>query len=335
MGMPMHGSQRENYPRNSAARKMITAVPIARRNETVGNVVRGLWRECVNMKSIDYIYVIDNAKRLLGVVSVRELFCHDAPTRIDRIMKTAIVTAAPDTDAEKVADLAIKHNIKAVPVVSRKKILLGVVPNETILATLNWALRRDLLHFAGIHKAHLEYENTMAIPLAARVLHRLPWLLIGLFGIILAAGVLSLFETTIQKHLILASFVPVIVYMSDAVGVQNQTLLIRDLALLGKEFQAGSYVLRQMLTAVLLAVVISVVLFGVVSLFWQQPFVAFVIAASMLITLGISGTTALLVTLAISHFRLDPALGSGPIGTIISDVTSVITYLLVASYLLG
>ena len=324
----------DRYLPDSAIKKAITQVPVAKRTDTVGGISKKIKENIRKFKSIDYIYILDKDENLIGVTSIRTLFNSSRETQIEKVMKTKLITASPGTDQEKVADLAVKHGIKSVPIVKNKK-FLGVITTDQILPILNRALTKDILNLAGIHKAHLKYENTLKTPFFAGVLHRLPWLLVGLVGITLAALFINIFETTLEKYIILAFFIPAIVYMSDALGTQHQTLFVRDLAVMGKELKIGIYFLRQMFISLLLAILIGGVMFSVVSLFWQQPSMAFVIATAIFFTLMITSFTALFTTLIISKLKLDPALSSGPLATIISDMTSIIVYFLVASVLLG
>ncbi len=326
--------QLNKYPPRSAIKKIIIEVPVANRNETVGAVLNNIKKNIRKFKTINYIYVINSKKNLIGVVSLKALFRHSKKTEIGRIMETKLISVSPGTDQEKIADLAVKHNIKAIPVVENKK-LIGIIHNDQILSTLNKALREDALHFAGIHKANLKYENTLETPLFLSILHRLPWLLIGLFGIIVAAIFISIFEETLQKYLILASFIPVIIYLSGALGIQHQTLFIRDITFLGKELKLTIYFLRQMFIGFLLSIVIGSIVFLIITFFWEEPFMAFVISTSIFFALIFTSFTALLTTLIIKKLKSDPAIGSGPISTIISDVTSIIIYFAVASILLG
>ena len=203
-----------------------------------------------------------------------------------------------------------------------------------VLHILNRSLQEDILHFAGIHKSHLQYENTLAVPLHVTLLHRLPWLVVGLFGIMLLARVIGIFESVLERHLILASFIPAIVYMSDALGTQHQTLFVRDLSVLGKEMRLGYYFARQMAVALCVGLVISALVFATVLLAWHEAFIGLIIAASMLIALLVTGFTSLATTLLLHKLGQDPALGSGPFATIVSDITSVVIYFLIASLLL-
>src|SRR3989344_8117298 len=125
----------------------------------------------------------------------------------------------------KMANLALKHGLKAIPIVEKNK-LIGVVLTNRILSIINRSLHKNILYFAGIHKDHLNFEDTSRVPLTLSLLHRTPWLVIGLIGVIFIAFFINRFEDILNKHLILAFFIPAIVYMSSALGTQNQTLLI-------------------------------------------------------------------------------------------------------------
>lgn len=324
----------EKYPAGSAGKKMIANVPMVRKGATIGRILESLRKDTKKLRSMDYVYVTEEDGTLLGVVSIRDILDAGKDSEVGKIMKTSVIAVSPETDQEKVADLAVKHSIKAVPVVKNKK-LVGVVVSDAILSILNRALREDILHLAGIHKAHLEYENTLAVPLFQGILHRLPWLLIGLFGITVSAVFISVFEATLQKYLVLAFFIPAIVYMSGAIGTQHQTLFIRDLAIMGQELDLRRYFIKQTAIGAILALIIAAIVFLIVSIFWKQPFIALTIAISMFITLVVSGFTAMAATLAIKKFRLDPALGSGPFATVVSDVTSIIVYFAVVILMLG
>ncbi len=324
----------EKYPHHSAARKTITDFPIAHSNETVNDILKRLKKRKFKFEVLDYVYVIDTDEKLVGLVSIKEVLGSPRETKIGKIMQTNLVTISPYGDEEMAADLAVKHHLKAIPVVEKKR-LVGIIPSDKILSILNMALRRDILHLAGIHKAHLKYENTLAVPLFFSILHRLPWLVVGLFGITIAAVFISIFEATLEKNLILAFFIPAIVYMSGALGTQHQTLFIRDLAIMGNKINIKAYLAKQMAIGIFLGLIIGLITFLIITLFWKQPFVALIISIAMLVTLVMSSLTALAITWFINKMKFDPALGGGPLATIISDVTSIVVYFAVAFALLS
>lgn len=321
-----------DYKQGAVVHKMVVNVLKVKEKSTITSIIKKL-KEGKHFEIIDYVYILDDNERLVGVISIRELFTYPSKTRVDKIMKRNLITINPETDQEKVAHIALKHGIKAVPVVEKGK-LLGVVTPQKILHILNKSLQEDILHFAGIHRSHLQYENTIKVPLHQAIIHRVPWLIIGLIGIIFAAIFISIFESVLNKHLILAFFIPAIVYMSNALGTQNQTLLVRDLSLLGKELNIGYYFFRQMIISLFLGLIICSLAFLGILFFWKTPFIAFVISISMFVAIIITGLTSLIMTLIINKFGQDPALGSGPFSTIVSDITSIVIYFLMAVWLL-
>ncbi|MBI4168231.1 MAG: magnesium transporter [Candidatus Aenigmarchaeota archaeon] len=324
----------EKYPHNSAGRRMVTNVPVARLGETVGSVINRLSAESKNLETVDYIYVVDKRGRLAGVFSVKYLFSSPRKVVVDRLMKTNLITVSPETDQEKVSDLALKHKIKDVPVVSKGK-FLGVVPNHKIMAILNRSLQEDILHFAGIHKSHLEFENTLEVPYYKSIESRLPWLLVGLFSMMVTAVFLGTLEATLEKYLILAFFLPTIVYMSDAIGTQLQTLMVRDIAILGKNLRIVSYFSKQMAISLVISLICGVLTFAAVSFFWKQPFIGFVIASAMVVSFAFSAFSSLAVVYWFYKMGTDPAIGSGPIATVVSDVLTIVIYFVVALLMLG
>ncbi len=330
----MQPSKIEKYPHNSAGRRMVTNVPIAKTGETAGSVIRRLSKESGNLETIDYIYVLDKSGKLAGVVSIRQLLSAGKKIKVHELMNGKPVTVSPSMDQEKVSDLALKHNIKDVPVVEKGK-LVGVVPNHKIMSILNRSLQEDILHFAGIHKSHLEFENTMAVPFVKSIEQRFPWLIVGLFGILLTAVFINTFEQMLEKYLILAFFIPTLVYMSDAIGTQLQTLYVRDLAVLENGIKTAAYFSRQMLISLVISLLSSVVVFGIVAVVWKQPFIGLVIGLSMITSFMFSAFTALLIVYAINRLGSDPALGSGPLATVISDALTIVIYFAVAVALLG
>ncbi len=313
--------------------ELISPAPTTHKEATVKEVIEMLRKKSKLYESIDYIYVTEKNGELIGVFSIKELFKSHPNTPIKKFMLTNVISISPKTPSENAAHTALKHGIKAMPVVE-SKILMGVIPPRRISKILNDSLRRDIFHFAGIHKSHLQYENTLIVPTGKSIIHRIPWLLIGLIGIILTAGFINIFEGILEKHLILAFFIPCIVYISSALGTQIQTLYIRDLVVMGEDLRVHKYLLKQMGISISMAVIISAIMFIIVSIFWNQAYIAFVISLAALTALIITSLTAFIITYSIKKSGGDPALGGGPLATVISDATSIIVYFLIATALL-
>jgi magnesium transporter len=308
-------------------------VPVIPDSYTISDTSDFIKKNAGNFDTIDYIYVLNKKKGLTGVLSIRDLFKHSGKTLVKGVMEKNILTVSPDTPQVRVANMALKHKLKSVPIVKNGK-FVGVILTSKIFSMINKDLHQHLLYTAGVHKGHLEYEDTMKVPLKVSLFHRIPWLVIGLVGIFFAAAFISYFESMIDTHIILAFFIPAVVYMSDALGTQLQTLFIRDMAVMGKDLKVHAYFSKQFMISIIIGLFIAGATFAVISVFWQQPYIAFVISIAMFATLMVSGFTSLLTTYLFKKLGQDPALGSGPFATIISDVSSVIIYFLIVSLLL-
>lgn len=164
--------------------------------------------------------------------------------------------------------------------------------------------------------------------------NRLPWLIVGLFGGILSAFILSSFEGVLNKNIILAFFIPLVVYMSSAVGSQMQAFIIRDLASEHEDFNFSKYLLRHFRVVLAIAVIISVLLYLIVLLIYHSGIVAQVLAISLFLAILSSIFTGLVVPYLFYKMKLDPADASGPVATILQDILSVLVYLAVAYLIL-
>ncbi len=324
-------TQHAHADKELAAHYMVQHFPIVRDTWNISQIQHYL-REHKQFESTNYVYVVDAQEKLVGVISLHKVFAHP-DLSIRRLMHKEIITVSPDTHIERVAKLALEHNLRAIPI-TKRGMLLGVIETQKILSILNRALREHLLTFGGVHKAHLDYDDITKASLFSSITHRLPWLLIGLMGVIVAAAAIDRFSAVLDSHLILAFFIPAIVYMSGALGAQNQTLFIRDMAVMGKELNIHKYFFRTVTISFSMSLVIGAIVFALTTAIWHTTKIALVISIAMFATLMVSCFTSLLTTLIFKHFKQDPALGSGPFGTIVSDLSSIIIYFVIVSILL-
>jgi magnesium transporter len=137
----------------------------------------------------------------------------------------------PDEDQERIAGLAILHKLAAVPVVGSDGRFLGVVPPQALIEILRREHVEDLHRLAGIQHADAQAREAIEGPPILRVRHRLPWLLVGLLGSVMAPFVVAHFERALEAHVAVAFFIPGIVYLADAIGTQTETVSVRGLSL--------------------------------------------------------------------------------------------------------
>lgn len=324
--------EKHKYPFESAGRLLVSNVPIVSGDVTVAEAERTIVQRSLDFETINYLYVTDSKGRLSGVVSLKELFGSEKSERIKSIMQKEVISARAHTDQERIAYLALTHNIKSVPVVDKDNVFLGVVPADVIFEILDSEAVENVLRFGGVLHSG-SYDDINHMNLAVALKHRLPWLALGLVGGMASAGVVGLFEEVLGRSILLAAFIPLIVYMAGAVSAQMQVFLIRDLAV-NTVFSFKKYFARQMLVVFFSGVVLSILLFFSSWLFWKDFEVSMVLGMALFVAVVTSLGTGLMVPYLFSRFKFDPANASGPIATILQDMISVFVYFLVASWIL-
>jgi len=323
----------KTYPPETAGRKMIENVPLAFSKEKILDVKKRLFEKMEEFETINYIYVVNQDKKLLGVFSVKEVFRKPEENKVEEIMQTEVIKARPYTDQERIALLALKYNLKAIPVVDKEEHFLGVVTSDTILDILHSEHIEDILRSAGVHNSVYFPSKVMKTPVGILAKARIPWLIIGLLGGILGAQIANFFETPLQTHFALVAFIPLMVYMADAVGTQTQTLIARNLALdLGFSFK--KYLLKEIKVSLLIALILGIFL-SIISILWYRLlFLGLILGISLFLTIITAIFIGSLIPYLLQKFKQDPAIGSGPFATIITDICSLGIYFSVATILL-
>jgi magnesium transporter len=330
----MDQKKKNKFLKKSAGSLMTDNVPVILDYKTIRFVENYLLENTKKLESINYVYAIDKTRKLKGVISIKEIFRQTKDKKISKVMTKNLVTVHPHTNQEKVAHLALNNNIKSIPVVNKDNKFLGVVLGDDILKALHKEFQEDMLKLAGLNNhdlSHIDDISTMSIWTSLK--HRLPWLILGLLGGLLAAQVIGLFEETLSENIILASFIPLVVYMSSAVGTQIGFFIIRDLAIRSK-INFWLYTLGQLKVIFTLGLVISSAVFAITYFIYAQMIISWALSLAMFFAILSSVTTGLFIPYAFSKLRFDPANASGPIATIIQDLMSVTIYLLIAKSIL-
>jgi len=322
----------KKFPLESAGRKMIKQVPLSRKDDSVLDIKKMLFERMEEFETINYIYVIDKANRLVGVFSIKEIFRKPENLLAKDIMHKEVVMIRPHADQEKVAILALKNNLKSIPVVNKKNELLGVVPSDIILDILHLENVEDFLKMAGIHSPLQKVLKGSPLYLFKI---RIPWLVLGLLGGILGATIISLFAEPLKEHFILASFIPLMLYMSGAVGNQTEIILIRNMVLDGK-ISVGRYLLRELKISFLIALILTSLLFLISVIFFNASYyIGLILGSSLFIGIFVAVLVGVSMPCILRKMGKDPAVGSGPFTTIIRDILSLIIYFTIATMLLS
>lgn len=327
--MPL--TNQKPFPSDTAGSKMTSDIPVVESQMPIGEVLVEIQKEIRKFEAINYIYIVNRERKLVGVFSLKEIFKAPKTKKIEELMKKDLVTIKPLTDQEKVAYLALKHNLKAIPVVDHQNRLLGIVPSETLLKIFHKETGEDILLSSGIH-AQAARLLTANVTQVARL--RLPWIFIGLLGGMVAANIIGVFESALEAFIVLVSFIPVMMHTGGNVGNQSAMIFIRSLLIgnnLGNNHGIRNYFLREVKIGLVIGLVCAILL-SLFSLLWQGPIMLGVIVGlSMFIIIVVAAMVGLLVPWSLHKFNLDPALGTGPFITTLQDVIGLLVYFSIAS----
>jgi magnesium transporter len=315
----------------TAGGHLVTDLVTAGPAETVGRLLARLPGQ--RPEIVETIFLVDAAERLIGTLPLA-LALQAPPERVLAALATVRPpSVTPTTDQEHVASLALQHGLTTIPVVDAAGRLIGAVPPTALLAILRREHVEDLHRLAGIHHESDQARQALEAPPVRRARDRLPWLLTGLAGSIIATIVMASFEQLLAGRVAISFFVPGIVYLADAIGTQTETITVRGLSL----SQAGlqTLLLGELRTGGLIGAILGLLTFPVVLLGFGDARLATAVALALLAAGTVATSIGLLLPWLLAHSGHDPAYGSGPVATIIQDVLSLLIYFLIVQGLLG
>ena len=270
------------------------------------------------------LYVVDAEGRLEGIVPMASLLGARADATLAEIALRDAPSVGPDVDQEDIASLAIHHGLAAVPVVDASRRLIGVVPPAALLEVLRHEHVEDLHRLAGILRETTRARNAIEAPPLRRARDRLPWLLLGLAGSMLATFVVAAFEKALTERVAIAFFVPGIVYLADAIGTQTEAVAVRGLSLSSSPL--GRLVGGELRTGMLIGLVLSACAFVPVWAVFGDLRLAAAVSCALFAASAVATTIGLVLPWLLARLNTDPAFGSGPVATIVQDVLSLVIY---------
>lgn len=319
---------RAHHPESGHAH-LVSHVAVAHAHETVGQVFDRLRK--ARPEFSDVVYVIDQQGCVAGAVGLGALLTAPADTHLGALARPAHPAFA-DLDQEHIANHALKHGLAAVPMVDAAGRLLGVMPPGALIQILRREHVEDIHRLAGIGTERVQAREAMEAPPLRRARDRLPWLLIGLLGSMVATFVMASFEARLEAKLAIAFFVPAIVYLADAVGTQTEAIVVRGLSL--AHTPIGELVWGEVRTGIVIGAVLGGIAWPGVWLVFDDARLATTVALSLVTAGAVATTIGLLFPWLLARSGRDPAYGSGPLATIIQDTLSLVIYFAMASLLL-
>ena len=317
------------YPPESAGGIMTPEYIFARDDMTAAIALDNVRIHGQRAEDMASLVVVDEGGKLVGGLSVVRLAVARPNAIVGDIMEPEVVYVAPETDQEECARLIERYDLSYLPVVDGERRMIGVILVQDVVDVLKEEATEDMYRMTGIGGERLFGS------MFGSVRRRLPWLYLNLATTLLAAGVISLFESTIKQVLALAVFLPVVAGQGGIGGTQTLTLVIRGIALGDvPERRAFRLLSREIFLGVVHGVLLGVVI-GLIAFLWKGVWMlGVVLGVAMLGNMIIAGLAGAATPLMLRLFGLDPALGSAVIVTTITDVIGFLLFLGIAAALI-
>ncbi len=310
------------YDEQTAGRIMNPHVFALNEDMTVGEAITELQNNR-DVEMVFYLYVVDDRKHLVGVVSLRRLLLVSPETPLKRIMTADLLSARVDMDQEEVARQVAAYNLLAIPVTDEENKLVGIITVDDVIDVIKEEATEDIYRLAGVAG-----DERAFTPAGESFRKRLPWLGINLATAFVATIVVAFFESTIDKLAAVAIFMPVVAGMGGNAGTQTLTVIVRGIAL-GELTWSNSRKALMKEAAVGLGngLVLGLMAALVVWAWRGNGTLGLVLGAAMIINMVVAAAAGTLVPLGLRAANVDPALASSVFITTLTDIAGFFAYL--------
>lgn len=320
-----------NYPEDSAGSIMTTEYVDLKPYLTVGQALAHIKKTGIHKETIYTCYVIQQRK-LLGIVSAKDLMTTDDNVLIEDIMETEIISVSTLTDKEDVAHQLRKYDLLALPVLDTDGLLVGIVTFDDAMDVMVEEATEDITKMAAVSPSEKTYFEVSAWEHAKR---RIPWLLVLMFSSIITGTIITRYENAFAAIPLLVSFIPMLMDTGGNCGSQSATLVIRGLALEEIRPRDALRVIRKELAV---AAIVSAVLAAAnglrIYLQYHDSAIALVISLSLAATVVLAKLVGCMLPIAAKQLHMDPAIMASPLITTIVDAGAVLIYFQAAAALL-
>ena len=319
-----------NYPEDSAGSIMTTEYVDLREEMTVGQAMAHIKKTGIHKETIYTCYSTERRK-LVGIVSAKDLMTTDDNVPIKDLMETEIISVYTHADQEQVAQLFTKYDLLALPVIDQDGRMVGIVTFDDAMDVMVDEATEDITKMAAINPSEKTYFETSVLQHAK---NRIPWLLILMFTSIITGTIITRYENAFAAIPLLVSFIPMLMDTGGNCGSQSATLIIRGIALdeirftdlfkvMFKEFRIS------LIVGAFLAVANGVRIF----IQYHNPGLAVVIACSLMGTVIMAKLVGCILPLLAKKVNLDPAIMASPLITTLVDTFSILIYFNIATVL--
>lgn len=317
-----------NYPDDSAGSIMTTEYVDIRETMTVAQTMAHIKETGIHKETIYTCYVTDQ-RRLLGIVSAKDLMTTADDILIRDLMQTEIISVTTHTDKEEVAQLFTKYDFLAIPVLDQDERMVGIVTFDDAMDVMVDEATEDITKMAAMSPSEKSYFETSVL---AHAKHRIAWLLILMFSATITGTIITRYENAFAAIPLLVSFIPMLMDTGGNCGSQSSTLIIRGIALGEIQF---SDLFRVMFKEFRVSLIVGVALAlanGIrILIMYKNAGLALVIGLSLVATIVISKLIGCVLPLIAKKLHMDPAIMASPLITTLVDTCSILIYFNIAT----
>ena len=329
------------YPEDTAGSLMTTEFVDLKRDMTVEDALKRIRRTGTDKETINVCYVVDPARKLLGIVSLRTILLSDEDDSIEDIMDPNVISVSTLEDKEDVAQTFSKYNFIALPVVDKENRLVGIITVDDAIDVMEEETTEDFEKMAAMLPSDKPYLKTGVLETWKA---RIPWLLILMLSATFTGIILNHYETALAACIVLNSFIPMLTGTGGNSGTQASTAVIRALSLDEVEFSdLGHVIWKELRVALLCGACLGGANFVKMMLVDRTllhntavtPTVALVVCLTLVFVVFFAKLVGCSLPILAERIGLDPAVMASPFISTIVDAISLIIYFRFASLLLG
>ncbi|HCN74577.1 magnesium transporter [Pseudolactococcus plantarum] len=314
-----------HYDEETAGSLMTTEFVAVVANQTVKSAMTVIKATAEDAETIYYVYVLDQNKQLLGVISLRSLLISHDDTLISDIVNEHIIKVDVDEPQERVARYFRDYDLLALPVISHDNLMLGIVTVDDIIDVIDDEAQSDYSGLAGVNTDNV---NQSPIESAAK---RLPWLVALLFLGMGTASLIDHFDGLVSQASVLAIFISLITGTAGNAGTQSLAVSVRRISINDEENKSFfSLIMAEIATGLVTGAVTGLTIFTVVSIWKGNVMLGLAVGVAMFCAITVANLAGSLIPVGMSKLGFDPAVASGPFISTMSDITSVFIYFSIA-----
>ena len=323
--------QLSSYEEGTAGAVMTSEYSVLVPGLNASEAIQRLRQEAPDKETIYQSYVVDSDRKLLGTVSLRDLIVAKARTPVADLMTTDVISGRVDDEQEEVAGRISKYDLMALPIIDDQERLVGIVTYDDAMDVAEREATEDFQRVGTVSSLESSVrEATIGMLYNARIY----WLVILIFANAFSGAGIAYFEDTIEAHVALVFFLPLLIASSGNAGSQAATLTVRAMAVGDVQLRDwGRMFGRELLVALLLGLTMALAV-SVLGIFRGGAEIAMVVALTMITIVVIGSLLGLSLPFVLRVFNLDPATASTPLVTSLADVAGVLIYFSIATWLL-